>query len=97
VIGLLAGGVVAAPIAAYVVRKLPARVLGTLVGVLVVVVNARTLLLAQQVGGPARLAVLAGLVAVGSLLVARSALVVRAGRLGIPAPEAEPVAALDTN
>jgi uncharacterized membrane protein YfcA len=97
VIGLLAGGVVAAPIAAYVVRKLPARVLGTLVGVLVVVVNARTLLLAQQVGGAVRLAVLAGLVAVGFLLVGRSALMARAGRLGIPAPEAEPVAALDIN
>lgn len=46
VAALLAGGVVAAPIAAYLVRILPARVLGVAAGGLIVVTNARTLLLA---------------------------------------------------
>ena len=41
---LLAGGVVAAPIAAYVVRILPTRILGTAVGGLILVTNMRTFL-----------------------------------------------------
>ncbi|CAM3321530.1 sulfite exporter TauE/SafE family protein [Nocardioides dubius] len=45
VVALLAGGVVAAPIAAWLVRILPARVLGVAAGGLIVVTNARTLLL----------------------------------------------------
>jgi uncharacterized membrane protein YfcA len=100
VLGLLAGGVVAAPIAAFVVRVLPARVLGTLVGVLVVVVNTRTLLLSQGVAGPARLSVLLGLVAAGVVVVARSALTVRAVRpagLAGQTTDAPPVATLDSN
>jgi uncharacterized membrane protein YfcA len=44
VVALLAGGVVAAPIAAWLVRHLPPRILGSLVGGLIVVTNARTLL-----------------------------------------------------
>ncbi|MFS3127390.1 sulfite exporter TauE/SafE family protein [Nocardioides sp. Bht2] len=46
VVALLGGGVIAAPIAAYLVRILPARVLGVAAGGLIVVTNARTLLLA---------------------------------------------------
>ena len=46
VFALLAGGVIAAPIAAWLVRILPARVLGVAAGGLIVVTNARTLLLA---------------------------------------------------
>jgi uncharacterized membrane protein YfcA len=97
VIGLLAGGVVAAPIAAYAVRRLPARVLGTLVGVLVVVVNARTLLLAQEVAGPARLAALLGLAGAGLALVLRSVLMVRAAREPHPGPRSEPALAVHSN
>jgi hypothetical protein len=41
---LLVGGVVAAPIAAYVVRILPMRVLGTAVGGVILVTNMRTFL-----------------------------------------------------
>jgi len=44
VAALLAGGVVAAPIAAYVVRILPTRILGTAVGGLILVTNMRTFL-----------------------------------------------------
>ena len=40
---LLAGGLVAAPIAAYLVRHVPTRLLGASVGGLIVVTNLRTL------------------------------------------------------
>lgn len=44
VLALLAGGLVAAPIAAWLVRHLPPRVLGSLAGGMIVFVNVRTLL-----------------------------------------------------
>jgi hypothetical protein len=43
-VGLLAGGVIAAPIAAWLVRHVPPRLLGSLVGGMIVLTNARTLL-----------------------------------------------------
>src|SRR5215217_399113 len=42
--GLLAGGLVAAPIAAWLVRHIPPRMLGSLVGGMIVLTNTRTLL-----------------------------------------------------
>jgi uncharacterized membrane protein YfcA len=48
---LLLGGVVAAPIAAYIVRILPARILGSAVGGLILVTNMKTFLEAVGVGG----------------------------------------------
>lgn len=48
---LLVGGVVAAPFAAWLVQHLPARVLGTAAGGLIVVTNARTLLTEFAGGG----------------------------------------------
>ncbi len=44
VLAILLGGAVAAPIAAWLVRRLPARVLGSAVGGLIVLTNLRTLL-----------------------------------------------------
>ena len=44
VLALMVGGVIAAPFAAYIVRLLPARVLGTGAGGLIIITNARTLL-----------------------------------------------------
>jgi uncharacterized membrane protein YfcA len=44
VLALLAGGVIAAPIAAYLVRHVPPRILGAAVGGLIIVTNLRTLL-----------------------------------------------------
>ncbi|MCZ2857760.1 sulfite exporter TauE/SafE family protein [Blastococcus sp. VKM Ac-2987] len=44
VAGLLAGGLVAAPIAAWLVRHIPPRLLGSLVGGMIVLTNVRTLL-----------------------------------------------------
>ena len=48
---LLAGGVVAAPIAAWLVKHLAARVLGTAAGGLIILTNSKTLLEAVGVPG----------------------------------------------
>ncbi|MGH8940015.1 MAG: sulfite exporter TauE/SafE family protein, partial [Actinomycetes bacterium] len=47
---LLAGGVVAAPVAAYLVRRLPARVLGTAAGGLIIISNVKTVLESSLIG-----------------------------------------------
>ena len=44
VVGLLGGGLVAAPIAAWLVRHIPPRMLGSLVGGVIILTNVRTLL-----------------------------------------------------
>ena len=49
---LLVGGVIAAPIAAYIVRILPARILGTAVGGVILITNMKTFLGAVGVSGP---------------------------------------------
>ena len=49
-LALLAGGLIAAPIAAWLVRKLPARVLGAAVGGLILVTNTKTF--GESVGVP---------------------------------------------
>lgn len=54
VFGLLAGGLVAAPVAAYLVRHVPARMLGASVGGLIILTNTRTLLNAFDVGNSSR-------------------------------------------
>ncbi len=53
---LLAGGVIAAPMAAWLVRHVPPRILGSLVGGMIVLTNARTLLRSDWIGasGPTR-------------------------------------------
>jgi uncharacterized membrane protein YfcA len=45
VVALLIGGVIAAPVAAWVCKKLPHRVMGILIGILLVLLNVRTLFL----------------------------------------------------
>jgi uncharacterized protein len=72
VAALLIGGAIAAPLAAYAVRALPATVSGTLVGTLILVVNARTILLWAEVPGRARLAILVALAGAGAGLVHRA-------------------------
>jgi uncharacterized membrane protein YfcA len=52
--GLLLGGVLAAPVAAWLVTKIPAPVLGTAVGGLIVLTNTRTILRAFDVADGAR-------------------------------------------
>lgn len=52
VAALLAGGVVAAPIAAWLVRHIPPRVLGSAVGGIIILTNARTLLKSDWIAAP---------------------------------------------
>lgn len=52
VAALLIGGLIAAPIAAWLVRIVPAQVLGAVIGGVIVLTNARTLLRAGELGGP---------------------------------------------
>ncbi|SDU66222.1 sulfite exporter TauE/SafE family protein [Jiangella alkaliphila] len=49
---LLAGGVIAAPIAAYLVRVVPPRVLGSAVGGMIILTNGRTILRSDWVDAP---------------------------------------------
>jgi uncharacterized membrane protein YfcA len=62
VIALLIGGLLAAPVAAWLVRIVPARALGTAVGGLIVVTNSRNLLTAFEVAPDTRVVVYAVLV-----------------------------------
>ena len=61
---LLIGGVIAAPIAAYVVRILPTRILGTAVGGVILITNMRTFLEAVGVSGPLAIVIYVLIVAV---------------------------------
>jgi uncharacterized membrane protein YfcA len=74
VVGLLAGGLVAAPIAAWLVRHVPPRLLGSLVGGVIVVTNTRTLLRSDWLAAPSAVAyaVYAVLYAVWALAVVHS-------------------------
>jgi uncharacterized membrane protein YfcA len=52
VIALLIGGVIAAPIAAWLVRHIPPRILGSAVGGLIILTNIRTLLKSDWIDAP---------------------------------------------
>jgi hypothetical protein len=77
---LLAGGVIAAPFAAWLVRHMAPRVLGVAAGGLIVVTNARTILIAGGLEGTPLLAILGGLLAVWVVLVAWTVRKERAAR-----------------
>ncbi|MFC7404302.1 sulfite exporter TauE/SafE family protein [Georgenia alba] len=66
VLALLAGGLVAAPIAAWLVRHVPPRVLGSVVGGFIILTNSNTILSSDSVGltGPASMIVYVLIVAV---------------------------------
>jgi uncharacterized protein len=95
-LGLLAGGLVAAPIAAALVRYVPPRLLGSLVGGMIVLTNVRTLLRSDwlDASDPVRYAVYAVIYAVWALAVVHSFRRHRAEQreaaLEAAAPEAEP-------
>jgi uncharacterized protein len=81
VAALLVGGAVAAPIAAWLVRYLHPRVLGAMVGGLIVVMNGRTLLQFAGIEGDPRLAAYGLLIAVWGLGMAVALRGVRQERL----------------
>ncbi|MCW2701029.1 MAG: hypothetical protein JWQ45_2564 [Blastococcus sp.] len=72
--GLLIGGLIAAPIAAWLVRHIPPRMLGSLVGGGIIVTNARTLLRSDWIDAsdPVRYGVYALLYAIWALAVVHS-------------------------
>jgi uncharacterized protein len=74
VAGLLGGGLIAAPIAAWLVRHIPPRMLGSLVGGMIVLTNTRTLLKSAWIDAPdaTRYAIYAVLYAVWAAAVVHS-------------------------
>jgi uncharacterized protein len=92
VLALMAGGVVAAPLAALMVKRLDASVLGVVVGTLLLVTNARTLMLEAGVVGPVRLPVLVAIAAAGVNLAVRTS---RRAHEPVEPVEAEAEAATD--
>lgn len=72
VAGLLVGGVVAAPIAAYLVRHIPGRLLGSLVGGIIIVTNSRTLMKTFEISGGTRAAIYLSLFALWGAAIAIS-------------------------
>jgi len=94
VLALLAGGVVAAPIAAWFVRKVTARLLGSAVGGLILVTNTRTMFDAFDVSGDARNPVYLALAIIW--IAAVSLVVYKHRREGLPLTNrAHPAAAAD--
>jgi hypothetical protein len=73
VLAMLAGGVAAAPIAAWLVRRADPSVLGVVVGGLLLVTNTRALLIEVGVPGPARLPALLAIAAAAGALALRVA------------------------
>ena len=73
-LGLLAGGLVAAPLAAWLVRHVPPRMLGSLVGGMIVLTNTRTLLRSDWIDAadPVRYAVYGVLFAIWAAAVVHS-------------------------
>ena len=92
VLALLAGGVVAAPFAAWLVRHADASVLGVVVGTLLLMTNARVLMLEVGVPGPARLAVILAIATAGAAIALR----VRRLHAASPPPAADATAPAET-
>jgi uncharacterized protein len=89
VLALLAGGVVAAPLAAWLVHHTDASALGVVVGTLLLATNARLLMLEVGTPGTVRLPVILGLAAAGIALAVRTVRKSRAEREAEAAVEGE--------
>ncbi len=85
-VALLVGGLVAAPIAAWLVRKLPARVLGAAVGGLILVTNTKTF--GEAVGAPTGVlvAAYAVFIAIWLAAIASAVVAVRRDVRAVPQP-----------
>jgi uncharacterized membrane protein YfcA len=86
VVALLVGGFIAAPIAAYAVRRLQPRLLGVLVGGFICFTNARVLLGAAGVDGEAFLVVYAAIVIIWVTAIVRVLSLIRRESRGAPSP-----------
>src|SRR5215218_6492857 len=81
---LLLGGVVAAPVAAYIVRILPARILGTAVAGVILITNMKTFLEAMGVSGALAIVIYVLIVAVWLVALGHSIMVNRRERKASP-------------
>jgi uncharacterized membrane protein YfcA len=80
VLALLAGGLIAAPIAAYMVRHLNPQLLGVIVGGFICFTNARVLMGAAGIKGDAFLLIYLVIVAIWISAIAAAALKIRSAR-----------------
>jgi uncharacterized protein len=85
---LLVGGIVAAPLAAYIVRLLPTRLLGTAVGGVILVTNMKTFFEAIGVSGGA--ATVAYVLIVGVWVAALASAIAAIRRDRAPGTESQP-------
>jgi uncharacterized membrane protein YfcA len=85
-VALLVGGLIAAPIAAWLVRKLPARVLGAAVGGLILVTNTKTF--GEAIGVPSEILVAAYAVLVAAWIggIVSAGVAVRRDGRAVPQP-----------
>ena len=77
VAALLAGGVVAAPLAACLVRKLPPRILGSAVGSVILITNAKTIVEAAGLAETAAVVAYVAIVLISLALLSRAILTLR--------------------
>jgi hypothetical protein len=99
VAALLIGGLIAAPIAAWLVRVMPAQLLGALVGGVIVLTNARAMVRAFEVDGAVSAPIYLAIVLAWAASVAFAARALRRSRR-VPAPvvhdrTSDPVPVLD--
>ena len=85
VAALLIGGVIAAPIAAWLVSRIPAQIMGVAVGGLIVLTNTNTIFSVSSISGPAAVAGLLAVLALWITLVVRTILRHRARRAVVTA------------
>ena len=88
VLALLAGGIIAAPLAAYLVRRIAPKMLGSLVGGMIVLTNSRTLVRHVGITGAGAAAIYLTIVAGWIAAIAYSATALRRERAAAEAREA---------
>ena len=77
VAALLAGGVIAAPLAAWIVRKLPPRILGSAVGSVILITNAKTIVEAAGLAESAAVVAYVAIISISLALLARAVVTLR--------------------
>jgi hypothetical protein len=90
-LALLIGGVIAAPLAAYLVKVAPAHLLGVAVGGIILLTNSRTLLKAYDVSTPARFSVYGAVLVVTLVGLYIASLRAQQAARAVPTPESAPV------
>lgn len=95
VAALLIGGVIAAPVAAWLVSRIPAQIMGVAVGGLIVLTNTNTVFSVSGVAGPAATAGLVAVLVLWVSLVARTVIRHRTQRSAAAGSDGDDVAEVD--